>query len=66
MDVALIESVSKHVQYKALPSISSTMWKGLERPDTTVVESVMADVVEYEMGTRLIAWDSSSIQYRFL
>lgn len=46
IEVALIESVSRHVQYKALPRTSRTMWNGLDRPVTTVVESVIADVVE--------------------
>lgn len=66
IDVALIESVSKQVQYNVLPNTSSTMWKGRERPVTTTEESATADVVEYEMGTRFIECESSSIQYRCL
>lgn len=46
MEVALMESVSAQVQYRALPNMSSTMWNGLLRPETTVVESVIADVTE--------------------
>lgn len=46
MEVALMESVSKHVQYRARPNTSRTMWNGRVSPVTTADESVSADVVE--------------------
>lgn len=46
MEVALMESVLRQVQYRVLPSTSNAMWKGLDRSDTTFVESVTADVAE--------------------
>lgn len=62
IDVALIESVSAQVQYSARPNMSRTMWNGLLSPDTTADDSVMAEVTEYDTGTRRIEWESSSIQ----
>lgn len=66
IEVALIESVSMQVQYKALPRTSNTMWKGLAKSVTTGQASVTVEVEEYEIGTLRIAWESSSIQYKCL